>query len=80
MTITLKTALASAALATVLAAPGASDASAQHAHRPFCRPHTVTVARCIHHRTWIYTYRVHFNCSRTLIGRHPTWRRCFSRF
>ena len=80
MSISVKTALASAALATMLTAPGASDASAQHGYRPLCRPHTVTVTRCHHHRMWIYTYRVHFNCSRTLVARHPTWRRCFSRW
>lgn len=73
-----KLAFGSAALAAALSAPGATDASAQEARRPFCRPHTVTVHRCIHHRIWVMTYRVHFNCSRTLVSRHPTWRRCHS--
>ena len=80
MSLIAKAAIASAAIATVLAAPGASDASAQEHRRPFCRPHNVTVNYCIHHRIWVYTYRVHFNCSRTFVNRHPTWRRCFSHF
>lgn len=73
----LKPVLGAAAVAATLAAAGAVPASAQQIHRPFCRPHNVTVRHCFHHRIWIYTYRVHFNCTRTLLSRRATWLRCF---
>lgn len=80
MSLFLKPVLGAAAIAATLAAAGTVPASAQPPHHPFCRPHNVTVRHCIHHRVWIYTYRVHFNCSRTLVSRHPTWAHCHGPF
>jgi len=41
-----------------------------------CRPHTVSVRRCIRRHVMICRYRVTVFCTRKVLGCRPTGRRC----